>query len=381
MATGLFTSSHSWQNEFIAHLTADITSSSTDIFLDNIPTGTEGALVIDPDTPGSYEVIFFTSKTGTKVTVPSVANGRGYDNSTASAHLSGTKVIMAPIADDFNYMRTLSAANATYLAAGGGYDFVASGAVITADAAGSTLLATMTSGTCYIGGSPVTIPASTSRAYTANNDTYVDVSSAGALTFTAVANNAASPALAASSIRLGIVVAGATSIAAAASINQGQESRVLPIASSIPYAVTDSLGNLICPRDPQRKVLGYRQIVTNFVTSSATAVQVTGLSVPVIVPTARKVKITAILPTLSSSASPTNVYANIWDGVVVSGTRLQEYQDLVNTNANGRGMTLSAVTTPTTSSKTYNLGVDISTSTLTIIGQSTAPAFILVELI
>jgi hypothetical protein len=106
MANGLFTSSHDWQNEFTAHLTADLTAGATDIFLDTIPTGTEGCLVIDPDTPANYEIIFFTSKTSSKVTTP--ANGRGYDSSTASAHLSGTKVIMAPIADDFRYIRTVA---------------------------------------------------------------------------------------------------------------------------------------------------------------------------------------------------------------------------------------------------------------------------------
>jgi hypothetical protein len=108
MASGLYSSQHDWQNEFTAHLSADLGSSDTDVFLDTIPTPTEGCLVIDPDTPASTEIILYTSKTSSKVTVPSVANGRGYDSTTATTHLSGTKVIMAPIADDFRYIRTVA---------------------------------------------------------------------------------------------------------------------------------------------------------------------------------------------------------------------------------------------------------------------------------
>src|SRR5258706_10228017 len=106
MATGQETTNFDWQNNFTAHLTADITASATDIFLDSIPTPSESCLVIDPDTPANFEVIFYNSKTASKVVCPSAALGRGYDGSTAASHLTGTKVILAPIGDMFRYIRT-----------------------------------------------------------------------------------------------------------------------------------------------------------------------------------------------------------------------------------------------------------------------------------
>lgn len=174
------------------------------------------------------------------------------------------------------------------------FDYVVSGLVWTADAAGSTRVASMTAGIAYVSGVRVTIAAVTSRTFTASKDTYIDISNAGAITYTEATNNAASSALAANNIRIGIIVTGATTIAAAASINQGQEDRVLPIASSIAYTVTDSLGNLICPRDPNRKLLGYRQIVASLtgISFSTSSLDLTGFSVPVIVPANRKIKIT-----------------------------------------------------------------------------------------
>lgn len=375
MSTGLQTSAHDWQNFYVGHLTADITNVATDIFIDTIPVPTESCLVIDPDTPANTEVIFYTSKTATKVTTP--GNGRGYDGSTAVAHLSGTKVILAPIGDDFRYIRTLATAMATYIGAGGGFDFVASGAVITPDAAGSTLLASMTSGTCYIAGAPVVIPVSTARAYTANSDTYVDVNSSGVLAFTVVANNAASPALAASSIRLGIVVTGATNIAATTSINQGQESRVLPIASSIAYSVTDSLGNLICPRDPNRKILGYRQVTANIAGVVATTATVApGLSAPVIVPTGRKVKITIGAQAMLNNTAGASINYAIYEGaseISTSGITApgNNYATIANREA---------LTSPSAGLHTYQADFFVGSGSATLIATATSPAFIRVEL-
>jgi len=131
------------------------------------------------------------------------------------------------------------------------------------DAYASTRLASMTSGTVYINGRRLSISAVVSRTFTASRDTYVDILDNGdgtaTLVYTEVTNNNTSPALAANSMRIAIIVTGASNIASAASINQGQVDKVLPIASSIAYTKTDSLGNLICPRDPNRKIIGYRQ--------------------------------------------------------------------------------------------------------------------------
>jgi hypothetical protein len=197
------------------------------------------------------------------------------------------------------------------------YDFISSGCVWTADAAGSTRLASMTAGVVYINGVKLTVAAVTSRTFTASKDVYVDFSDNGdgtaAVTYTDNTTNAASPALAANSVRNAIVVVGASSIAAAASINQGQEDRVLPIASSIPYAVTDSLGNLICPRDPNRKLLGYRRIIAQFDAGTNAVTDVTGLSVPVIVLANRKIKI-SLVGNLLQSGTARAVYSHIREG-------------------------------------------------------------------
>lgn len=198
------------------------------------------------------------------------------------------------------------------------FDFIVSGMVWSGDSYGSTRAASMTAGYAYISGVRVTVAAVTARSFTASKDTYIDLGSDGVLDYTEVANNAASPALAANHIRVGIIVTGASSIANAGSVNQGQMDKVLPIASSIPYSVTDSLGNLICPRDPNRKVLGYRQRITS--QSATTEVQITELSVPVLVPANRLVKVTIWTSRLSNDTAGNGAKMGVWDGTVGSGT-------------------------------------------------------------
>lgn len=106
MATLQETNAFGYQNFVRTALTSDITSSATDIFLDSVPTPSEGTLIINPDSAATREIIFYNSKTGTKVTCPSAALGRGYDNTTATSHTAGTAVIMAPIADWFASIQT-----------------------------------------------------------------------------------------------------------------------------------------------------------------------------------------------------------------------------------------------------------------------------------
>jgi hypothetical protein len=157
--------------------------------------------------------------------------------------------------------------------------FVASGFVIPTS---GSLSATTPSGVAYITGKRLSVAADP-HTYTASKDTYVDLDSTGALTYTAVSNNAASPSLAANSIRLGIVI---TSASAVTTVNQGDPTAVLPIASSVAYSVTDSLGNLICNRNPNPTLLGYREILTGFTSATAgNGAAITGLTAcPVQVP-------------------------------------------------------------------------------------------------
>ena len=261
------------------------------------------------------------------------------------------------------------------------FDHVASGGVWTGDAYASTRNASMTAMVCYINGRRISISAVTARSFTASKDTYIDVldnaDGTGTLVYTEVANNAASPALAANSLRIGIIVTGASNIASVASINQGQEGKVLPIASSIPYMTTDSLGNLICPRDPNRRILGYRQNVSNqtYTTPYAT---VPGLTCPVIVPTGRKIKITHWARSLSSSAG---AGTNSFIAIVESSTVLSEGASTAYTANAAVNPSAEAVLTPSAGLHTYLGQAKTDAGTGSIAGAATYPNFIRVELV
>lgn len=200
------------------------------------------------------------------------------------------------------------------------FNFIASGCVWSADSAGTNTHGSMTAGVVYIAGKRLTVAAASGHVFSNSKDTYVDFQDNGdgtaSVTYTEATNNAASPAIPNSktepdNIRNAIIITGASSIADAAHINQGQETSVVPIASSIAYAVTDSLGNLINPRDPERRVLGYRQIISsigpNATSTSDSAV--TGLSCPVIVPSGRKIHIKHYCPGYSQTGGIGTVYA------------------------------------------------------------------------
>jgi len=266
------------------------------------------------------------------------------------------------------------------------FDHVASGCVWSGDAYGSTLNASMGTGgasanVVYINGQRLVISNVTARAFTASKDTYIDVlntAGVGSLVYTEVTNNAASPALAANSVRIGIIVTGASNIANVGSVNQGQETKVLPIASSIPYQVTDSLGNLICPRDANRKVLGYRQIISNV--SNATTTQALLISAAVIVPTGRKVKVTGRVP-LSSNPAISSVTTSLWEGAVVAGTQIALAKELHAIAGNSVPIHIEAVRTPSSASQTYSFGFAPDVNTETANCAATYPLYILVELV
>jgi hypothetical protein len=101
------TTNLSYQNFFQATLTGDITASSTDIPLDVVPNGTEGFLVIEPDSTSNREIIYYNSKTSIKVVCPSVGDGRGQDDTTAVAHATGATVIMASVAAYYETLKAL----------------------------------------------------------------------------------------------------------------------------------------------------------------------------------------------------------------------------------------------------------------------------------
>lgn len=234
------------------------------------------------------------------------------------------------------------------------FDHVNSGCVWTADSAGASLNGSMTGGTVYINGYRVLLSAIVAHPFTASKDTYVDVDYLGNVLYSEVTTNAASPSLAINSVRLAIIVTGA-SIAAAASINQGQEDRVIPIASSTPYCVSDSLGNLICPRDPSRRLLGYARLTGPFTTTTVSlAADVTGLATTVNIPTGRKIKV-RFAPTLKTTASAaTAMSAYVREGSTIIA------EDTINeptTQYNVKTLAEQFIT-PTAGVHTYKASVD-----------------------
>lgn len=255
------------------------------------------------------------------------------------------------------------------------FDFVASGCVWSGDAYGSTRVASMTAGVVYIGGRRVVVSAVTSRTFTASKDVYVDVDNTGTLTYTDTTTNAASPALAANSIRLAIIVVGASNIAAVGSVNQGEASKVLPIASSIPYAVTDSLGNLICPRDPNRRILGYRQVIATTTTGAGVEETIGACVVPFIAPTGRKVKVSG-----TANLYSIGVAGELQLYIKESTTYLATAKRIPAAINNPQETSVTFVGTPSAGLHTYTLNYDATTNNVGTEASATAPTFLLVEL-
>jgi len=97
------------QSFYQTALTSGISASDLIIPLDTVPTVSEGFLVIESTVQAKREIIYFTSKDATTVTCPSGAgNGRGYDGTTAVAHLQGATVIMAPVGVMFEKLGDIS---------------------------------------------------------------------------------------------------------------------------------------------------------------------------------------------------------------------------------------------------------------------------------
>lgn len=95
----------SFQNFFTTTLASGITASDTTIYLNSLPTGSEGYLVIEPDSSTNKEIIYYTSKGANFVTLPSVAAGRGVGGTTAVSHSSGVTAQMNVVAEHFKALQ------------------------------------------------------------------------------------------------------------------------------------------------------------------------------------------------------------------------------------------------------------------------------------
>lgn len=105
MSTVGTTSALGWDNKFTTTLSSGISASDTTIPLTNLPNSSQGFLVIEPDSSTAWEEIFYTSKTGSAVICPSVANGRGAGGSSAASHSAGATVRMDSTAEMFEALQ------------------------------------------------------------------------------------------------------------------------------------------------------------------------------------------------------------------------------------------------------------------------------------
>lgn len=269
------------------------------------------------------------------------------------------------------------------------YDFVVSGLVWSGDAYASTRNASMTAGVVYINGRRISMSAVVARTFTASKDTYIDIldnaDGTGTLVYTEVTNNVASPALAANSIRIGIIITGASNIASVGSVNQGQQDKVLPIASSVAYSVTDSLGNLICNRTPTPGLIGYRQIISTFTTTSTTPVAITGLACPAIIPAGRRVRVTLSSSGITNNTAGNTALAQIFKGTINASNIICQSQatpysaGVQATNVN-YGYDYSA----TTVTNTYTAALSVTpggTGSMLSYATPNPPGYVSVELI
>lgn len=196
------------------------------------------------------------------------------------------------------------------------YDHVIEGCLWTGDNYGVNRNASMSAGIVMINGKIVTVDAVANRTFTASKDTYVDVDEGGAITYTEVANNAASPALATGRLRLGVVVTGASSIASVASINQGQPEKTVPTTCNLGKSGIDSLGNKICRRNP------YKPLMFTFYSSLQGTGDITIATIPLL--TAAEICITGAINARYGGAPPdVATYGRLyWSGTLVVEQRI-----------------------------------------------------------
>lgn len=100
------TSALGFANFYSQTLSASITDTDTTIALSStsgLPN--EGFLTIEPNSASNREIIYYTSKSGNNVVLPSVGAGRGVGGTTAVAHSSGVTIKMNTVAEMFEAMQ------------------------------------------------------------------------------------------------------------------------------------------------------------------------------------------------------------------------------------------------------------------------------------
>lgn len=158
---------------------------------------------------------------------------------------------------------------------------------------------------------------------------------------------------------------------------QVPEGCALPTTGGITASAYSTMANPYGYKDPGN-ILSYIEIRST--QTFTTIAQILGLSASVYVPTGRSVKVSAMIGRSSNPAISTVSYT-LWDGTVGSGTQLVLNYTLHAIAGNSLAAYLEAVVTPSTNSKTYNLGGAVDTNTETVQASATNPVWIKVELV
>lgn len=196
-----------YQNFFSTVLSTTITATDTTLYLNTLPTPSEGYLVIEPDSDTNKEIIYYTSKGANYVTCPDVATGRGVGGTTAASHSSGATVQRNVVAEDLREVQNGNSNTGLHQYFDESFaDYVLSGGSIT-QATG--LIASISSGVAYINGRRLPFNAM-SKTLTASKDTYIDLvetdgSNIATVSYTELASGATGSAPVSNGLHLGMV--------------------------------------------------------------------------------------------------------------------------------------------------------------------------------
>lgn len=204
-----------FDNFYSTTLSSTITASDTTIYLNALPTASEGYLVIEPDSSSNREIIYYTSKGANYVTCPSAATGRGVGGTTAVSHNSGSTTQMNTVAEMFEDIQGGSANTGMHQYFDESFaDYIKSGGAIT-QATG--LIASVSSGVSYINGRRLTFNG-ISKTLTASKDTYFDLyetdgSNIATISYTELSSGATGSTPVSNGVHLGMVRSNASVLA------------------------------------------------------------------------------------------------------------------------------------------------------------------------
>lgn len=277
------------------------------------------------------------------------------------------------------------------------YPFIESGCVWTDDYLLS-LKASMSGGYVWINGKRLLVKPVVSHSFNSSQDTYVDFQDNGdgtaSITYTQVANNSASAALANSgtisnTLRNAIVVTSNSN--GISGINQGSLNisngtggsgggTPFPTGTT-PLYVSDSIGNLIGNNQPRPVLIGQAIFTSNFTSTSASDTQITQMIMSVLPGTTnRKIKVTFQCDSWSAGATSQQATIKVWQGSI-GGTQIA----ITTTTAAATNQLVPCITTayvqPTVSTvQTYFASVNVTgSSTVTLNGGTLSPIFLSAE--